>query len=87
MAELKVKKKDGRTEDYSEEKLKNSLVKADASEENAKKVASKVTEFVKEQANKGAVASSEIKNKVVEEMRKVNNEIAEKFRTFVKSPQ
>jgi len=84
MAEFKVKKKDGGTEDYNEEKLKTSLMKAGASENNAKTVASKVTEWAKEKAKKGAVATSEIKNKVIEEMKTVNSGVAEKFRTFVK---
>jgi len=82
MAELKVKKKDGRTEDYNEEKVKSSLVKAGASENNAKTVASKVTAWVK--AKKGGVATSEIKNKVIEEMNTVNSVVARKFRFFVK---
>ncbi len=84
MTELKVKKRDGKTEDYSEEKVKKSLMKAGASENNAKTVASKITKWAKEKAKKGAVATSEIKNRVVEQMKTVNSGVAEKFRTFAK---
>jgi len=84
MTELKVKKRDGKTEDYSEEKVKKSLMKAGASENNAKTVASKITKWTKEKAKKGAVATSEIKNRVVEQMKTVNSGVAEKFRTFAK---
>ena len=85
MAELKVKKKDGRTEDYSEEKIKSSLMKAGMqSKENIEKIASTVTNFVKEKAEKGAVETSKIRGKVLEQMRALNSGAATKFENFTK---
>jgi len=84
MAELKIKKKDGRIEDYNEEKVRKSLIKAGTSENDAKTIASKTTEWVREKAKQGAVETSKIRGKVLEQLRTVNNQIAEKFRTFVK---
>lgn len=84
MTELKVKKKDGKIEDYSEEKVRKSLIKAGTPENDAKKIASKTTGWVKEKARQEAVETSKIRGKVLEQLRTVNTQIAEKFRTFVK---
>jgi len=85
MAELRVRKKDGREEDYREENVFESMRKAGLPETDARSIALKVTEWVRERAEQGAVATSEIKDRVVEQVREVNEEVSERFRNFVKS--
>lgn len=64
--------------------FKKSLIKAGTSENDAKAIASKTTEWVREKAKQGAVETSKIRGKLLEQLRTVDNQIAEKFRTFVK---
>ncbi len=85
MTELKVKKKDGSKEDFKREKLVTSLKKAGMeSKENIEKVVTTVTNFVKEKAEKGAVETSRIRGKVLEQMRQLNSQAASKFENFSK---
>ncbi len=82
---MKVKKKNGSVEDFNREKLMNSLRKAGMeSKENVEKVATEVTNFVREKAKQGTVETSRIRGKVLEQMRAVNEGAAEKFKSFVK---
>ena len=55
------------------------------SKENVEKVATEVTNFVREKANQGTVETSRIRGKVLEQMRLLNKEAAEKFEKFVKA--
>jgi len=83
---VKIKKKNGSEEDFSREKVLKSLWKAGmASKENVEKVATEVTNFVREKSKQGAVETSRIRGKVLEQMRLLNKEAAEKFEKFVKT--
>jgi len=86
MTELKVKKKNGSVENFNREKLMKSLKKAGMeSKENVEKVAKQVTSFVREKAKQGAVETSRIRGKVLEQMRTLNKGAAEKFEKFTKT--
>lgn len=85
MTELKVKKKNGKIEDFKVEKLVSSLKKAGMkSNENIEKIKNSVTSFVKEKAEQGAVETTRIRGKVLEQMRQMNSEVASKFENFSK---
>ncbi len=86
MTELKVKKKNGSVEDFNREKLMKSLRKAGMeSKENVEKISAEVMNFVKNQAEKGAVETSRIRGKVLEQMRTLNKGAAEKFEKFTET--
>jgi len=86
MTELKVKKKNGSVEDFNREKLMKSMRKAGMeSKERVEKIATAVTNFVKNQAEKGVVETSRIRGKVLEQMRTLNKGAAEKFEKFTKT--
>jgi transcriptional regulator NrdR family protein len=83
--QMKIKKKDGKMEEFSREKLMNSLKKAGMeSEDNMAKTADSVTGFVKEAGKQGAVESSKIREKVVGQMKSLNSAAADKFSSFKK---
>lgn len=82
---LKVKKRDGKVEDFSREKLLKSLRKAGmVSKEKMEKIADTVTMFVKEAGKQGAVETSKIKGRVIGQMRTINSAAADKFAGFKK---
>lgn len=85
MTELKVKKKNGKIEDFKVEKLVTSLKKAGMkSNENIEKIKNSITSFVKEKAKQGAVETTRIRGKVLEQLRQMNSEVATKFENFSK---
>jgi len=85
MTELKVKKKNGKIEDFKVEKIVASLKKAGMkSNENIEKIKNSVISFVKERAKQGAVETTKIRGKVLEQMRQMNSEVASKFENFSK---
>lgn len=83
--QMKIKKKNGKTEEFSRKKLMDSLKKAGMeSKDNMAKTADSVTGFVKEAGKQGAVESSKIRDKVVGKMRSFNSAAADKFASFKK---
>jgi transcriptional regulator NrdR family protein len=83
---MKIKKKDGKIEAFSRDKLMNSMRKAGmVSKDNMEKIANSVTAFVKEAGKKGAVESSKIRERVIGQMKTMNSAAADKFASFKKS--
>ena len=76
---VEVKKREGRIEEYIEQKISQGLKKAGASAEEAEKVVKDVAGKV---ARRTQLTASELSSMVVTSLRKVNNKAAEEFVKF-----
>ena len=76
---VKVKKRDGRIQEYVESKIVNGVRKAGATAEEAAHVAKEVSENV---ANRAEIAAEELSRMVVTSLRKVNKKAADEFVKF-----
>lgn len=76
---VKVKKRVGGTEEFDKAKLKASLIKAGAKEDQATKVTEVVAGKVKE-----GVTSTEIRRMAAAELKKVDAAAAKKYEAFKK---
>lgn len=79
---VKIKKRDGRIEEYIESKIITGVKKAGATAEEATRVAKEVAEKV---AQRGQVTAAELSRLVVTSLRKVNSRAAEEFVKFRES--
>lgn len=84
MAKIKVKKKDGRLEDFNRNKLSGGLVKSGASSEEAENIIAQIETWTQSTALDGVVKSSGIKTKVLALLRSVNPEAATTFEAYKK---
>jgi len=75
---VNIKKRDGRTEEFTKGKIASACQKAGASEENASKVADEVESRVGDRAE---VSSDEIGKMVIESLRKLDESAASSFET------
>lgn len=73
---VKIKKKDGRFEEFVESKIVTGVKKAGATAEEAAHVAKEVAEKV---ARKTEVTAEELSNMVVTSLKKLNKAAADKF--------
>ncbi len=80
---IKVVKRNGTEEDYNPEKVIRVLKVSGLTEEEAKKLASSVTAWLKED-KKDKVTSLQIRDKVVVEVQKVNKVAADKYISYEK---
>lgn len=84
MADLKVRKRDGSLEKWNYDKLLASIGKAGLALENSEKIASFIQQWVKTSAEKGVILSTKIRDKVTEELRKVDPLAADSFESYKK---
>lgn len=73
---VNVRKRDGRIEEFTKEKIASACQKAGASEENASKVADEVESRIRD---KEEVSTREIGEMVVESLRKFDESVASSF--------
>jgi len=76
---VKVKKRDGKIEEFVESKIVTGVKKAGASAGEAAHVAKEISEMV---AHKVEVTAEELSNMVVTSLRKVNKAAADEFIKF-----
>jgi transcriptional repressor NrdR len=79
MRMVKIKKRDGRIEEYAESKIAAGVKKAGATAEEAARVAKEVAEKV---ARRGEVTAKELSKMVVTSLRSVNKRASEEFVKF-----
>lgn len=76
---VNVKKRGGATQAFDQTKVRMSLVRAGAKEENAAKVAQTIATRVRE-----GIETAEIKTMAASELRPINPEAARTYETFTK---
>ena len=76
---VKIKKRDGRIEEYVESKIVAGVKKAGATAEEAARVAKEVAKKI---ANKAEVTAEELSTMVVTSLRKINRKAAAEFVKF-----
>jgi len=81
---IKVRKRDGRLEDFDKRKIVTGAVGSGCSFEEAKKLADQVMVWAESNLHEGAVDSSEVRIKVLELMRSSNPVAASSFETYRK---
>ena len=82
--ELKVRKRDGRIEDFMRDKVAASVRKAGASPEVAESIGIQVESWAGDAATEGVIKSSEIRTKVLELLRPLNPKAATAYETYKK---
>lgn len=81
---IKVEKRDGTLEDFDRNKVSGGLVGAGVTSEDAERIAEDVESWIQELAVNGVVKASDIKLKVLDLLRPVNPEIANRFENYHK---
>lgn len=85
MEELKVEKRDGSLESYAHHKVLGSIIIAGATLEQAQNIADSIEVWVKTQSTKKrTVKTTEIREKILDQLEKVNPDAAKTFRTYRK---
>lgn len=79
---MQVKKRDGRLEDFSHDKLKSSFTAAGTAEEAAEELTSQVESWAEGAANEGVIETPAIWNKVVEVLEAADPGAAEHYKGY-----
>jgi len=87
MAELKIRKRDGRTQDFNRDKIVVSIAKAGGTTEQAEEIAVEVENWASNISPDGIVTSRQIREKTLELLRLVNPEAAESFEEYYKAKE
>lgn len=85
MEQIKIKKRDGRLEDYIYDKLLASITKAGVVIEDAESLAKEVESWLSEESKKGYVESVEVRNVVFNKMNSEFPAEADSYQAFKKS--
>lgn len=83
---LKIRKNDGRMEDFDRNKVIRGVVVSGATAEQAEDIATQVEEWAKSMPG-GVVKSADVRTKVLSILHSVNPTAATAFETYRKSPQ
>jgi len=86
MSDLQVIKKDGSLEAYQSSKVNNSVKLAGATPEQAESITAQVGQWALSSAKEGKISTQEIRGKVIELLKQVNNDAAMNYESFVKKP-
>lgn len=81
---IKVQKKDGRLEDFDLNKVTEGITKSGATPEQAANIAQQVQTWAQGAAINGVVKAMDIRTKVLELLRAVNSEAADRFEAYKK---
>ncbi len=75
---VKVKKRDGKIENYDSDKIIRVSVASGLTQENAKVLSNKLSKWVKNR-NKPQITTIQIRDRMIIEMQKINKLAADKF--------
>jgi len=81
---LQVQKKDGSSQDYDRRKLLTSLIRAQATPEQAMRVATDIETWLVSQ-NLQVVQSDVIKARIIEDLKRVNPDAAHNYEAYKKA--
>ena len=81
---LQVEKRDGRLEDFDRSKIVASVVHAGGSPAEAEGVATQIEAWLQARTTQGPVKSSDLKIRVLDLLRPVNEEAAQSYETYKK---
>jgi len=84
MRVLQIQKKDGSSQDYDRRKLLTSLIRAQATPEQAMRVATDIESWLVS-LNVQVVKSEEIKARIVEDLNKINPNAAHAYEVYKKA--
>jgi transcriptional regulator NrdR family protein len=80
---ISVRKRDGRVEAWSNDKLITSIGKSGVDIEMAEKVSGKIESWANEESS-GVISSSEIRDKVIEELKLVDEAASDNYQVYKK---
>lgn len=81
---LQIQKKDGSSQDYDRRKLLTSLIRAQATPEQAMRVATDIETWLVSQ-NIQVVKSDDIKARIMEDLNKINPDAAHAYEVYKKA--
>ena len=81
---IRVEKRDGTEEAFRRDKVKNSIIKAGASTEEAEKVTAQIESWAQEAAVEGVIKTLDIRAKVIEKLTPVNLAAAKAYEAYRK---
>lgn len=84
MRDLKVRKRDGKVENWNYDKILASIGKSMVPLKKAEAVASSVEKWVEKSAGKGVVSSNEIRDKIIEVLKEIDTVAAENYQVYKK---
>lgn len=82
--EIKVEKKDGRVEDYDRSKIVAGVVHAGGSPAEAEGIATQIEAWLQTKTSPEPVKSNDIRARVIDLLRPVNEEAAQSYETYKK---
>jgi len=80
-----VQKKDGSLVDFDQNKIVTGVLKAGGTQENVQKIAADVETWLPTIAINNVVKTSDLRNKIIEELRTVNPSTAANFESYQKA--
>ena len=84
MAEIKVKKRDGKVEVWDYNKILTSIGKSMVPLKKAEEVATSIEKWIKEEAAKGIVTSTQVRDKVIEVLKEIDPVAADNYQAYKK---
>jgi transcriptional regulator NrdR family protein len=84
MQQINVEKKGGNIEPFDRSKVATSVVKAGGTEDVGEQIASQIESWIQEAAEGGIVKTSQIREKVLEILKTVNEEAAKLYENYKK---
>lgn len=84
MDSITIQKRDGGEEQWNIDKLIASIGKAFIPIKDAEMIAQQVTDWAKERSKDGIILTSEIRDKVIEELSKIDTVASENYKVFKK---
>jgi len=82
MEEIKIKKRDGKTETWMYDKVLASIGKTNVSLETAEDIAKKVEDWVKTKAVKGVIISTDVRDKITELLKEVDPVAGDNYQAY-----
>jgi 2-phosphoglycerate kinase len=83
---VKIKKRDGSTEDYDRKKFLNSLIRAQLTPDQAQNVLGRVENWLLSD-NQQIITSSQLRDKTLEFIEAINKDAAHAYRIYRKSQE
>lgn len=80
-----VQKKNGNLVNFDKNKIMTGVLRAEGSQENAQKIATDIEAWLPAVAVNSVIKTSDIRNKVIEELKTVNPTVAANFESYRKT--
>lgn len=84
MVDLKIIKRQGGSDEWSDDKIITSILRAGASAEEAQDVAKGVRDWAEKNSDEGHIKSIELRDQIIKQLKKINSLAANTFQVYKK---